>query len=176
VFIDGRPRTRLLNFPSRDGGRVLAVAASTRAFALKAGLLHQRVYWRIRERSIYSVLVVARVGKENEMIQDILRKPPPKEASKGSSLLSTSIESLPVHVCEDAESRYVLNGIVRLKGLGTSAAEEIVEKTDLCFYARKVALRYRSGEQEITQLGQLLGGTREPGQGEEGNRRRRWWR
>lgn len=110
------------------------------------------------------------------MTQDILRKPPPKEASKGSSLLSTSIESLPEHVCEDAESRYVLNGIVRLKGLETSAAEAIVGKRDRCFHARKLAKRYRSGEQEITQLGRPLDGTRAPSLGEEGNRRRWWWR
>jgi hypothetical protein len=139
--------------------------ASTREFTGEFVGVRYILYWLLLGR-----------GKENEMTQDILRKPPPKEASKGSSLLSTSIESLPEHFCEDPESRYVLNGIVRLMGLETSAAEAIVGKTERCFYARKLAKRYRSGEQEITQLGQPLGGTREPGQGEEGNRRRRWWR
>jgi hypothetical protein len=94
-----------------------------------------------------------------------------------SSLLRTSIDSSPEHVyTKDAESRYVLNDIVRVKGLGTFSPEEIGGRTDLYFYPTGLAKRYRADEREIIHSGQPLGGMGEPGQDKEGNRGKRWWR
>jgi hypothetical protein len=97
---------------------------------------------------------------------------------RSSSLLRTSIDSSPEHIyTKDTESRYVLNDTVRVRSfLGAPSPEEIVEKTDLYFYPKELAKRYRADEQEVIRSGQPLVGKEELGQDSEGNsRRRRWW-
>jgi hypothetical protein len=102
-------------------------------------------------------------------------------ARRNSTLFRTSIDRSPQHVyTKDTESRYVLNQIVHVRSfLGTASPEVIVGKTDLYFYPKELAKRYRADEQEVIRSGQPLVGKEELGQDGEGNRRRRrrrrWW-
>ena len=73
------------------------------------------------------------------------------------NLLRTLIDNLPDYIfVKDAESRFVLNNAAHLEGLGVSAQEEVLGKSDLDVFPDEFAARYYADEQQIIQSGEAL--------------------
>src|SRR3989337_1181817 len=106
------------------------------------------------------------------MSQDPLHTLSMENGSDDSSLLHTLIDSLPEQVyVKDTEGRYLLNNTGHARALGAESPEKIAGKSDVDFYPRKFAERYRADEQEIFRSGKPLIDKEEPSVDGKGNER-----
>ncbi len=97
----------------------------------------------------------------------------PREAFEDSTLLRVLMDVLPdcIYV-KDVQGRYVFSNVAHTQRLGVAGPEEIVGKSDLDFYSKELAERYRAEEHEIVvRSGQSLIDREESSVDEEGNRR-----
>jgi PAS domain S-box-containing protein len=87
------------------------------------------------------------------------------------NLLRTLIDTLPDYVyAKDTEGRYVLNNLAHVRVMGAAQPREVRAKTDLDFFPKELALRYRADEALVLQSGQPLFNREEPVVDSKGNR------
>jgi PAS domain S-box-containing protein len=79
------------------------------------------------------------------------------------NLLRTLIDNLPDYVyAKDTAGRFVLNNRAHMRVLGATHAWDLAQKTDLDFFPKELALRYRADEDTVLQSGRPLLNREEP--------------
>jgi PAS domain S-box-containing protein len=73
------------------------------------------------------------------------------------NLLRTLIDALPDYIyAKDTASRFVVNNLAHVRVLGAAQPQDAVARTDLDFFPRKLALRYRADDEAVLQSGRPL--------------------
>src|SRR4029450_133181 len=86
------------------------------------------------------------------------------------NLLRTLIDNLPDYIyAKDTASRFVISNLAHIRVLGVAQPRDAVAKTDLDFFPKELAMRYRADEEAVLQSGHPLFNREEPVVDRQGN-------
>ncbi len=91
------------------------------------------------------------------------RKQAEERLAAERNLIRTLIDAAPDLIyAKDVESRFILANLATARRMGAATADELLDKSDLDFYPRDLALQYLAAEQPVVRDGQSIIGLEEP--------------
>lgn len=108
--------------------------------------------------------ILERSRTERTLRQEITERKQAEEAlAQERNLLRTLIDNLPDFIfVKDTESRFIINNIAHVHGMGATTQEEVIGKTDFDFFSPEMAKQFYSDEQMVITTGQPLIHREEP--------------
>jgi len=107
---------------------------------------------RVHKRTAELAETNRELRKENNK-----RKQAEENLAKERNLLRTLIDNIPDYVyVKDAESRFILNNKAHQLAIGVTSQEELIGKTDLDVFPKKLASQYYADEREIIRSGKAM--------------------
>jgi len=120
--------------------------------------LHRREAQETDERMLEALVTTGvQIG------QFIEKKSAEEKLQQERNLLRTLVDNVPDCIfVKDTESRFLLNNRAHMRMLGKTEPQEVLGKTDLDFFPKELALRYREDEKFIMQSAQPMLNYEEP--------------
>ena len=82
-----------------------------------------------------------------------------RELAEQRNLLRTLIDHLPDNIfVKDPQSRIILNNVAHAQALGAASPEEVAGKTDMDFFPRELAEKFRTDERKLLETGEPFNG------------------